>query len=93
MLKDLLKITIFGVGGTKYKAFSAQLQKAIEELVLNKILQESDFSIEEVEDVDYFIQNNILRVPAIAVNGKFITDYEVPSIEDIKTAILAAIPS
>lgn len=93
MFKQFLRITIFGVGGTKYKAFSAQLQKALEELVLGKILQESDFLIEEVEDVDFFIQNNIARVPAIAVNGSVIANYEVPSIDEIKTAILAAIPT
>lgn len=86
----MLRITLFGVGCTKHQTLLSRTREALEELVLEQILGESEFQLEEVEDIDLFIAKGIVNIPALALNGQLITKGEVPSTAELKKILAQA---
>ena len=77
----MVAIQVLGISGHRStKKLIDNAGRAIEELNLRA-------KIEEVTDLDFFINYDISGVPAMLINGKLAVQKTIPGVEDLKTII------
>ncbi len=62
---NMKKIQILGLEDNSHKDLLQTLKKALQELCI-------DADVEEITEIDAFLKHNLLRIPALAVNGQVI---------------------
>lgn len=71
-------IQILGINGSeRTTALRSNVVRALEEISTSAI-------IEQVTDIDKFIQYNVNGIPALILNGHVILQKQIPSMEDLK---------
>lgn len=81
----MLKITLFGVGCVRHQTLLARLRQAVEELLSEKKLSDTDYELREVDDVEEFIKKGIKNIPLLEINGRFVVNGgPMPDTQDIK---------
>lgn len=82
--RNVAKVELLGVPSAKNRKLKAHLLKAVEQLAL-------DISIEEISDIDSLLKYDISGIPALLVNGKVVSQEQVPSTEELMILLTAAL--
>jgi len=72
-----MKIKILGSGCSKCKALAASAQQAVAELKL-------DATVEKEEDMIKILAYQVMRTPALVVDGKVVAQGKVLSVNEVK---------
>ena len=75
-----MKIQILGMGCSKCKMLSANVERAVQELGLRA-------EIEKVTEIQDIMKFQILMTPGLAIDGKVRSAGRVPSADEIKTML------
>lgn len=78
--EQILHIKVLGIGSLKYYKLLDNLHKALENLQLNA-------EIERLEEVEDFINYNILEIPALMLNGNIVFKGRVPEVEELQHSL------
>jgi len=76
------RLEILGIGTTKDKALRINVEHALEQLNL-------DLPIQEVQNIDEMLISGIKAIPALLLDGNVIFQEIVPTVEEIREALLA----
>ena len=72
-----MKFTIYGSGCSKCQQLSANAEEAANSLGVS-------YELEKVTDVKDIIAADIMRTPALSVDGEIVSEGKVASVEDLK---------
>lgn len=75
-----MEIEIFGPGCPKCNNTKENVKKALAEL-------KKDAEMVKVTDINTMIERGIIHTPALAIDGKILTQGKVPTVEEIKKFI------
>ncbi len=76
-------IQVLGTGCARCKTLSENAKKAVQECGIDAL-------VEKIEDIQQIMAFEILMPPGLVINGEVKAAGRVPSVEEIKTLILAA---
>lgn len=77
-----MKLTIYGSGCAKCKQLTVNAEAAASALGLS-------FVVEKVTDMNGIIDAGVMHTPALAVDGRVVTEGKIPSAEDLKGLLKA----
>ncbi len=81
LLTTVTLIQILGINGSEAtNQLSCKVRQAVEELGIPAI-------VEQVSDVDSFMQFDINGIPALAMDGAVVLQKNIPEVEDLKILI------
>lgn len=79
-----MEIKVLGTGFCrKCAALLAATESAVNELGINA-------GVEEITDIEKIMEYDIMRTPALVLDGKTVSEGKVLSVEDVKSLILNA---
>jgi len=78
----MLQIKILGTGCAKCNALEKLTRKAVDELNMNAV-------IEKVGDITEILKYEVLRTPALVIDGKVVTTGYVPTMIEMKSLLLS----
>lgn len=78
--EQVLHIKVLGIGSLKYYKLLDNLHKALENLQLKA-------EIERLEEVEDFINYNILEIPTLMLDGQVVAKGRVPEVEELQNKL------
>ena len=78
--EQVVHIKVLGIDSLKYYKHLDNLHKALANLQLNA-------EIERLEEVEDFINYNILEIPALMLNGQIVSKGRVPEVEELQHSL------
>jgi small redox-active disulfide protein 2 len=75
-----LKISILGTGCAKCRQTTEAVRQAVEQACV-------DAAIDKVEDIREIVKFNVMRTPAVAIDGKVMISGRVPTAEEIRSLL------
>lgn len=78
-----IHVKIYGVGSSSDKALYRALTQAAEEM------EDITLEVEQVTDINTIIEEGVLAIPALSIEGRVIINGFVPTIAELKRLLVA----
>ncbi|MCT4614706.1 MAG: thioredoxin family protein [Marinifilaceae bacterium] len=75
-----MDIKVLGTGCSKCKTVEKNVTEAVAELKI-------EATVTKVEDIMEIMEYNVMKTPAVVVNGEVVSTGRIPSVSDIKSLL------